>query len=111
MVLVTATASPAVAAVEAGGMTDSLGAAPAQAVETISGTTGLVGGAPAVAHGAVLPAAAEVLAAAVLLMDLGTLAEQAEVGHGAVLSAEAVPAFILEEVSAEDSEVALVAVV
>lgn len=110
MGLVTATASQAVAAVEAGGMTDSLGAAPAEAVETISGATGLVGGVPAVAHGAGLPAVAEVLAAAVL-MDLGTLAEPAEVGHGAALSAEEVPAFILAEVSAEDSEVALVAVV
>lgn len=111
MGLVTATDSPAVTAVEAGGMTDSLGTAPEEAVETISGVTGLVGGVQAVALGAVLPAAAEVSAEAVLLMDLGTLAESAEVGHGAALSAGEVPAFILEEVSAEDSEEALVAMV
>lgn len=70
-----------------------------------------MGGVQAVAPGAVLRAAAVVLAEAVRIMGLGTLADLEEVGHGAALSAGEAPAFILEEVSAEESEVALVAAV
>lgn len=70
-----------------GRMTDILEAeAGVEAVVTPSGTACSVGGgAHTVARRAVPGAAAEVLAAVVHIMDQGTMAEPAGVGHGAAL--------------------------